>query len=66
MMVQIDQFNVVSLCPREIPLLTTVEHAFEDTRDVIRIVQDEPGSEEVCVILDRSDFERLYKQLKGH
>ena len=65
-MKQIAQFNVVSLCDREVPLLTTVEHACSDNRDVIRIVQDEPGSEEVVVLLDRSDFERIYNQLKGH
>lgn len=67
----IAEFNVVSLNNNDKrPLRTWVSHlvSTDGEHDIVRLEQKEinPEDENSVVILTRSDFELIYKQLKGH
>lgn len=67
----IDEFCVVSLnSDDKRPLHTWVSHlvSSDGEHDIVRIEQEEidPDEETAVVILTRTDFERIYRQLKGH
>ena len=67
----IDEFCVVSLNNDDTrPLHTWVSHlvSSDGEHDIVRIEQEEIDPEDAnsVVILTRTDFERIYNQLKGH
>ena len=67
----IDEFCVVSLNnDYKRPLHTWVSHlvSSDGDHDTVRIEQEEIDPEDAnsVVILTRTDFERIYNQLKGH
>lgn len=67
----IAEFNVVSLNNSyKRPLHTWVSHlvSTDGEHDIVRLEQEEinPEDENAVVILTRSDFEWIYRQLKGH
>lgn len=63
------KFNVISLNEGgAVPLETMVGHALHQGRDLVRIEQaaGPTGGEPDVVLLERSEFDRIYNALKGH
>ena len=60
-------FDVISLNSEPIALHTVVGHAVVGERDLVRIVQTAgPEGGEDVILLDRADFENIYKIMRGH